>query len=987
MTQQQIMTADEFLGIARQYTNVVDEASVAKIYLKWRKSDQDVHTYICAHLPTQGQVAIATLCGSDMGATYRVCKWLAQQKMDVQDTLCGPYTTSENAQKLEQFLQTAIPIYPVFVRYYDDHKMPVTAANYNRFLLRCKGKVSKTWFHPNQPEYREFWTGPPEMLTAALQSWVAKEKMNDEAPFGYQSVCSTAERMHIKAEKLLDWLEKHPDFYTLYAGQYILPKEWVDEKVRSWTTSIDVADLISNVVADMPPSRRDELKKRAMEWVTPHVLVLRADQYPQCKGMRVAAERVSELQESLREHIYSIPIWPLGKLQDCTGCTLAQLRDQVACGNIYGVCQDGGTILVSTAERHRVQNIANAFVALDEIVNEITTTKSLFNISMAAHRKDLCRFGEGNNWWGLRVSAGAKIPINKGRLKLIAPRDEKETLSAKLLSWVMGYRQSDKTQFQLLLDHYRARYPKIVTILSRHYAYAEINRSIVDMTDLLLFVMRKDLQEVPTDTQEAEIENIINGFKDATLASKDELADFLFAEGLTLKEYTFDRTGYVIEKGAYPIRDFAIMVAPIVNDAVIAELGLIQKAIAHPRFARLWLYVAVHVFAAWRNPDYDRLRPPVLPYTPRDVLERISNGTYSAEDAKMVANSFVADHKLRWMRPHKTERASGVAPLYFFCPENCKVQFGIILSIAAAHYCMENGAKPFIIPECKRTTILQFFGPIFLRACGNQNWSGRRANKSLMQAVEYEGREGGRYNPLVAYTLASQLRSHKVSYGSLAETTDIYLRDSNFAGLSAEYVLNQMFQRGVCSFATDVMLQKCYGDQYKNLSVCAKTEAILAVGLPLTLQDKALRVAQFAVDTAVTMVESLGLGVREMEDTLRTIAAGRAHGKDMETQCLAKACDQECKCPARRDCLGCKYEIPSKALLLRYLLEHQRCQSDTQSAFESSKKSWLDEHIIMPKIAEIAAHLKGVADAKEMQLYIDLIQEVETDVITSDCME
>ena len=192
-----------------------------------------------------------------------------------------------------------------------------------------------------------------------------------------------------------------------------------------------------------------------------------------------------------------------------------------------------------------------------------------------------------------------------------------------------------------------------------------------------------------------------------------------------------------------------------------------------------------------------------------------------------------------------------------------------------------------------------------------------------------------------------------------------------------------MFQRGVCSFVVDVMLNQCYGAQYATLSVAAKTEAIRSVGIPVSQMDIALRSTQAAMDTAVATVQSLGMSQQDMNDALLTIAAGRAHGKEMDTQCIVKATGQGCKCPNRLDCLGCRYEITTKACLLKYLVAHQECQNKGASPTEIARKQWIDQKIILPKIAELASHMQDAADADEMQLYIDLIQEVESNGIAS----
>lgn len=979
------LTQNDFCTLLSQYSADTDTATVAKIYAQYLKSGMDVHDFIRAHLPAPNHVAVAYICNTrDHNALDRACRWLSQQKICRFDTISGPYVDAAGAKKLEDFLRDAIPVYPAYIAFCNDVGMPNSPASYCRMITFIKKGVIKTQWHPLQSDCKEFWMHSIDELTEALRRWAAAENMhNPVSSEEYISIGEAAVQLQLKPQKLLDWLYSHTNCYTYQQGQYLLSRKWVNQIADIWTHAIKVADLINVVILCLPAGKQKECKSAAIKWVQEqsHVWLMNPNLYPQHPGgLYVAKADEFDAFCALITYVRTIPVWSLSALKDCSGFSSAQLKKAAGNGLISGILQSNGNYLISTDELNRIQALADQFISLDALIAEIVDDSSLFNICLIAHRSNLLRFAAENNWWGLCVTSGADYPINSGLCKTLVLRDAAEELKERIRSWLMGYRQDNKTQFVLLLNHYQNQYPRTVSTMRKHYAKREINKAMVDMADLLLHLLpQKEL----ADMSEKEIENIIQGFAVATLASCRELADFLYGAQYTSKQYEFDGTGFKFDTSAYSVADFAVMVAPIVNAEIIAELDLVRKAADNPKYAALWLYVALHVFAAWRNTDYSRLQAPATPYNPTITLQMVRNGTYTADDAKKVANYFIANHELRWMRPNKTKESSGIAPLYFLCPEDCKATFGLILSIATAHYNQSNQSKPFVSVVCDKSTISSFFGPHFLAACGGKNFSGRRANKALMQAVEYEGREEGKYNPLVAYSLASQMRSHKASYGKLAETTDIYLRDANFAGLSPDYVLYQMFQRGVCSFVVDVMLNQCYGAQYATLSVAAKTEAIRSVGIPVSQMDIALRSTQAAMDTAVATVQSLGMSQQDMNDALLTIAAGRAHGKEMDTQCIAKATGQGCKCPNRLDCLGCRYEITTKACLLKYLVAHQECQSEGASPIEIVRKQWIDQKIILPKIAELASHMQDAADADEMQLYIDLIQEVESNGIAS----
>ena len=58
------------------------------------------------------------------------------------------------------------------------------------------------------------------------------------------------------------------------------------------------------------------------------------------------------------------------------------------------------------------------------------------------------------------------------------------------------------------------------------------------------------------------------------------------------------------------------------------------------------------------------------------------------------------------------------------------------------------------------------------------------------------------------YMLAALARSHKGGIGSLPEITDIYLKDASFSGYRPEFILREMFERGIFGFIPAIMLER-----------------------------------------------------------------------------------------------------------------------------------------------------------------------------------
>ena len=983
-----VRSPNDFIAHAKTISEKVDNTSAINLYCLWIKSGADVDEYIRDHLPPVDGVSLSDVCDSnDPAVLSRAGKWMDQQKIAFVKTIAGPYVDAMGGQQLTEFLGSAIPIYPAFASFCTDAGLPVSPASYYKVVVLCKsGYLFKTRWHPLYSEFTEFWMQSEDALMAIFNRWASQEDMEFHVDDGrYMSVAEAAAYMGIGPVKLLDWLYSHPGCCAIEKGRYLLDRNWVSLVTDTWSHAVRVVDMVDDLVSFLPAGKRTKCKAATLAWVQEktRTWILDADSYPQhSDGMYIAEDSQEDAQSDLLSYIYTFHAWPIGVLKTYTGYSTAQLKAATKKGLIVGELQDNGDYLITTDEKYRIQAIAEQFISLDAVVSDAITEGCKFNISTTAHRANFLRFAKDNDWWDICITSGDDYPINSGRFNTLVLTDDADELRRRISSWIRGYGQDCKTQLALLLKHYQDVYPKTVSKIRKKYAHKDIASAFVDMLDFLLYLLpRKELM----DLTKAETDTIIGEFADnATLISSQMLATFLYENKITSRRYIFEGTGYKRNTKAYSVEKFAVMVAPIVNDGVIKELELIRKAVENPKCAALWLYVAVHVYASWRNTDYERLYAPPLQYPPQTTLEMISNGTYTVNDAKKVADAFITEQRLRWMKPNKTKRLSGVKPLYFFCPEDCKPIFGLILSIAAAHHYLGDQKKAFIRVVNDRATIATFFGEHFLAACDGDKFSGLRANKALMQAVEYEGREEGRYNPLVAYYLASHMRSHKADYGKIAKTTDIYLRDANFAGLSADYVLYQMFQRGTCSFVADVMINQCYGKQYASLSVAAKTEAIRSLGVSMSQLDIALRSTQTAMDTAVSIVKSLSLKKQDMNAALRTIAAGRAHGKDMDTQCLAKAADQDCKCPDRIGCLGCKYELPTKAMLIKYYAEHQNCQKKGLTPMERAKNEWIDSNIIVPKLTEIIAHMSECADVEELQMYIDLMEEVRNNGYADD---
>ena len=93
------------------------------------------------------------------------------------------------------------------------------------------------------------------------------------------------------------------------------------------------------------------------------------------------------------------------------------------------------------------------------------------------------------------------------------------------------------------------------------------------------------------------------------------------------------------------------------------------------------------------------------------------------------------------------------------------------------------------------------------------------------------------------YMLAALARSHKSDIGKFAETTEIYLKDARFCGYSPEFIIRQMFERGIFSFIPAALLEIYTGEAYVKLPIISQTRLIGELGLSANQVDELIETA------------------------------------------------------------------------------------------------------------------------------------------------
>jgi hypothetical protein len=591
-------------------------------------------------------------------------------------------------------------------------------------------------------------------------------------------------------------------------------------------------------------------------------------------------------------------------------------------------------------------------------------------------RQDILEFMDANGWFGLQC-------VTKDREPQLGVQDF-ERLRKPLGLWLSAYRRPGRDKIALMLDHFSGTYPETC----RLYECFIRDGNLADKPSswkLLDFLLSEIDREITCYT-ESEIEELIRRLDNgATRSAAGLFADFLGTEkrdGRPISQWTYafnTRDSPELINCAYPLADFVAMAYCVFNEEMWGIQDLIGKAVRNKTYADLWLFVALHFICALRVGDMKRIPAPLLPGDGESILRKIEAGAFSKQEAAALVEDLKIRLKLKPLKPSKTSAYGNVPELRLFVPESLKAPLGVIMAIALAHRPEIRAGEGFINPSDSLSNIRDFFGEHFAKALGQRRFSSRRCNKAYLQGIDLSG-GNERGNPK-GYMLAALARSHKSGIGRLSETTDIYLRDANFSGYRPEFIIRQMFERGVFSFIPAVLLEIYAGDAYTKLPVSIQTQLIGELGLaPQRIEwlagivDGAMAKSRAAVGA---MLKNPATMKENVFGALQNIAAGNAPGRQEEYLCLMTAAGFRCAFPDRGGCIGCGYEIYTKTAMHTLMREYARLSRVRNDAgpSEARRCGQILERAILPAITEMLAAAKLLHPEADVIGLLDIMEE------------
>ncbi|MDR2712736.1 MAG: hypothetical protein LBB91_06435 [Clostridiales bacterium] len=581
-------------------------------------------------------------------------------------------------------------------------------------------------------------------------------------------------------------------------------------------------------------------------------------------------------------------------------------------------------------------------------------------------RDDFLEFMDVNDWFGLEVSGtGDQIRISGI-----------ESIQEPLDVWLRAYKRSHQEKVTIMLEAYKDRFPDTCRLLNEFIKEKGIEREARTwkLMDYLLSSLEKDI----TGYDELALQKLIEGSNAILpIVSAELLCEFLSGAGcgeqLFKWKYTF-HSRVIVEQdnSAYPIEAFSIMAYCVFNEQAWKDNRLVEKAAESKRYADLWLFCALQFVCALRGTDLKRLPIPQLPLPGIKLRQEILNGRFPGNEAAALVDGLTFRLQMKPLKPSKTAASCEVPELKLLIPESLKVPFGIIMALSLSY--REEG-DCFVEAKPDLNIIREFFGKAFVAATGGRRFSSIRASKAYLQGIELTSQdETGRTK---GYMLAALARSHKGGIGSLSEITDIYLKDVAFSGYKPEFILREMFERGILGFIPALLLEMYAGQRYKALDVSKQTELIRCFGLePVQIE----RIAQ-SISAAMTRASHI---VREMLETpglplgqtLQNIASGAAPSRHSELLCLRTAASLSCHEPSRSVCIGCGYEVYTKAALHLLMKEYTRLCSLRKSSEEldANRYTMILEQAVMPAVCEMLSSMRTLYPNADMGLLLDIME-------------
>lgn len=623
----------------------------------------------------------------------------------------------------------------------------------------------------------------------------------------------------------------------------------------------------------------------------------------------------------------------------------------------------------------------NEVCSLFEYVAEIATECGSKYRNLVKCRNNLMEFMKSNNWFGIEYELKNDVPY--------IHRSDIECVYDNLFLWLSAYGKPSNERIMLLLNHFDKIYPITCNLLRKFIdtRIDEYGDALLCLTDYLFYEINKEIIYY----RENDIEKLVEKMHtEATYIVSRLFAEFLQTskyknKSLTNWVYKIDNHKRFEElKGAYEIENFSVMAYCVFNEQMWVKQNLMSKALESSVYANLWLFTALHFICALRVSDIKRLPVPNLLYSPVELRKKLKKNEFSKADATHLSEELEFLLEIKTKRPSKTLSYSNVPNLKLFVPTSLMEPFGVIMAIVLSHRSKESYGKTLFEEGSNLawdlTQIRKFFGDDFTSAIGNRRFSNLRANKAYLQGLETVADIRYGSDGIKGYMLAALARSHKGEIGSLAKTTEVYLRDAKFSGYNPQFIIREMFERGVFGFIPTILLEMYIGSEYKKIPITQQTELICKLELTPFQIEELSKITSRALDKSRHIVSiilsDIGNCKENIHMILQNIASGNSPGVNNDCLCLRTAAKLPCPYSDRNNCIGCGFEIYTKATMHTLVNEYIRLNSlkmVNSNKADTQRYKTILETVIIPAMTEMISVSKEFYD-DEINVLLDEIE-------------
>ena len=583
-----------------------------------------------------------------------------------------------------------------------------------------------------------------------------------------------------------------------------------------------------------------------------------------------------------------------------------------------------------------------------------------------AGRDALWQFLDVNHWFGIEHGTdGQKMWITS-----IGP------INSALKLWLQAYRRSNEEKIDLMLETYSVSLPKTCRQFQDYIEEKKCKskEAIVDLLDFLLYSLDREIDEYDA----AGLHSLVlHANQTLNLTSLNQLTEFLNFAGKEMWIYQFPGRRIVKPtNSAYTLQQFSTMAYTVFNADSWRDNDLIRKAAESERYANLWLFIALHFVCAIRKSDLARLPAPSLPYPPQELRGKILAGTFSRREARSISEELMFRLDMKPLKPGKTKRYH-TPNMKLFVPESILEPLGIILALSLS---FREPGSPFLqLRSFTFSDMQNFFGEVFGNAIENRRFLSGRANKAYLQGIEIcadEMRNGAK-----GYMLAALARSHLGGLDKFPETTETYLKDAKFSGYSPEFILREMFERGIFGFIPALLLDYYSGSSYRKLDVSSQTQLIKMIGLDALQLESITESVMKSYQQAHKIVKALFTTQHEkrsaLETILQNIASGAAPSRQKEFLCLRSAAGYPCCEPGRSGCLGCRYEVYTKGSMHLLMKEYARLMQEQKrtDGISCRRIKNILEKGILPAVTEILVSIPLLFSDAEMEPLYEIMEK------------